>query len=88
VDREKTASELSEPDVLAEPDEPARSNGLDVSTYLLVELRRANRKLHRLRAVALAARDGDAARLRLALARLFPSDLEARRPSAGRRRGR
>jgi hypothetical protein len=46
------------------------------TAYLLVQLRKANRRILRLRAVALAARDGRPDQLRGALARLKAGDLD------------
>jgi hypothetical protein len=57
------------------PYPPARDDGV-VTAYLLVELRKANGTIERLRSVAFAARNGDAVRLRAALARLRARDLE------------
>ena len=50
----------------------------DVVVSLLIELRRANRSVIRLRAVALAARDGDGPQLHAALAELRHTDLQPR----------
>lgn len=57
---------------------------MDVTAFLLLELRKANRTIHRLREVALAARDGDSKRLRVALMSLCARDLEWRRPRSRR----
>jgi len=46
--------------------------------YLLMQLRKANRRILRLNEVVSAARDGDVQRLRSALARLRPGDVDAR----------
>jgi hypothetical protein len=46
------------------------------TVYLLVQLRKANRTIVRLRACVLAARDGNEEELRAALAELKPGDLE------------
>jgi flavin-dependent dehydrogenase len=54
----------------------------DVVVRLLIELRRANRSVIRLRAVALAARDGDGRHLLAALARLRHTDLHPRHARA------
>jgi hypothetical protein len=51
----------------------------DVVLRLLIHLRRANRSVIRLRAVALAARDGHRRQLLAALARLRRTDLRPRR---------
>jgi hypothetical protein len=56
-----------------------------VTAFLLIELRRASRTIARLREVALAARDGDAERLRAALGRIHPADLDPRRASDSRK---
>jgi hypothetical protein len=48
----------------------------DVVVRLLIELRRANRSVIRLRAVALAARDRDGPQLLAALAQLRHTDLQ------------
>ncbi len=50
-----------------------------VTAYLLLELRRANRTIVRLREVVTAALRGDSARMHAALARVRPADLEPRR---------
>lgn len=46
--------------------------------YLLLQLRKANRTILRLRRCALAARDGDAEELRAALSALRPKDFAER----------
>ena len=61
----------------------------DVVAFLLVELRRANRTIARLREVVTAARDGDGARVRAALSRVHAVDLDLRpRTSSRPKRGR
>ena len=50
----------------------------DVVVRLLIELRKANRSVIRLRAVALAAREGAGPQLLAALARLRRTDLHPR----------
>ncbi len=45
--------------------------------YLLMQLRKANRRILRLNEVVSVARDGDVQRLRSALARLRPGDVDA-----------
>ncbi len=50
-----------------------------VTVFLLMELRRANRTIQRLRKVALAVRDGDPERMRAALAQLRTIDLHPER---------
>ena len=74
--REKTSSDLGS--------FPAGEQA-DVTLHLLLQLRAANRSILRLREVALAARDGDAERLRAALAKLDAVDLAWSPP--GRARG-
>jgi hypothetical protein len=66
---------------------PARDGNEGVTTYLLIELRKANRTIERLREVALAARDGDSEKLRAALARLWARDLKSVRPRSRRGAG-
>ena len=60
----------------------ARAASADI-IYLLIQLRRANRTILRLREVACAAHEGDTQRLRSALETLHPPDMDPRR----RRRG-
>ncbi len=55
-------------------------DGDQTTAYLLLQLRKANRTIIRLRACALAARGGDEEELRAALAALRPKDVEPRRP--------
>jgi len=62
----------------------ARDDDGVVMVYLLLELRKANRTIQRLREVALAARAHDAEKLRVALASLFARDLRRRRPRSRR----
>jgi hypothetical protein len=68
------------------PYPPAKDGdgGISVTACLLLELRKANRTIMRLRDVALAARDGDAKKLRAALVSLRPRDLDGRRPRSQR----
>jgi hypothetical protein len=46
------------------------------TAYLLLQLRKANRRVQRLRAVALAAMEGGPEQIRVALAALKPHDLD------------
>jgi len=57
------------------------------TAYLLIQLRRANRQIERLRAVADVAREGRREELERALAALKPDDLDCGRRGARHGRG-
>jgi len=59
---------------------PTTDRDAAVTVYLLLELRKANRTIQRLREVGLAAQDENAVSLRAALAALHARDLERRQP--------
>jgi len=50
--------------------------GDQATAYLLLQLRKTNRRIQRLRAVALAAMEGGPEEIRIALAALKPHDLD------------
>jgi hypothetical protein len=66
--RNEVARVATRPDVVAGADQ--------TTTYLLLQLRKANRTILRLRACARAAHEGNEEELRAALASLRPGDLE------------